>query len=927
MEYARVPRELWRDRLLRLKRAGFNCVEMYNFWDWHEPEEGKFDFSGSHDLNAYLKLVKEMGMYAICRVGPYYCAEWTNGGYPLWLRSKPGLVARENNPVFLKYVDRFFDRLIPIVAANQINKGGPVILVQLENEHPGGWGTEDHTNGYLAHLRQKALSLGLEVPYFYSGENHGSDPAGNGTLDDPSRPNPWMTTEFWSVWYSVYGSHPGDAPTYSRRTWKIIAHGGNGYNYYMAHGGSNFAYNNNDEDAASYDYGAAVGQAGDLRPMYYVFKRAALFARSFENILENSEDATENFSGAASNSFIRVTARRSPAGSIVFLDNPGSTSAQTTVDAPAGSGLKPSGNLTLDPGEIMPVVEGFQLAPGVTVDWAPTRILGITTQANTTTMVIYGQPGSPAEMQITAPSTSRILQGALNLKRGTHDTLLLKTRFAAGEPMEYIFAVGARRIRILAMSSSMADHTWFINAGDLNLIVSGPDYVGDALLQKGRLQLTAELPWKQNGIPSAFVYGASDKPVRLTAGKMSGHRQATLSLKAWQVKQAVQPAARNYDDHSWLASAKPLQMGVDGDLTADAWYRTTIDVPKTGSYAFHVEYGGDRAIGYVDGVRVVEGNLHKENLLFQLPQGKHSLAIFTAHDGRSKICCSPGPIDTYDPKGLMGAVALQNGSPVEISGWRVMKAAGRDDVKNGPPSPDAAGWEDYTVGQDAFNNQAGFAWFQTTFTPTMANHQMLIFQGVDDNGTVFVNGKEIAHHTGWNQPFNASLDGVLTANTPTVVTVFVENTSGTGGIAKPVYFTNYTGDDVTIGEWRMRGGPGDPQSEVGWSKLASGKAYNGPTFFRSSFKTTPPAAIGQHPIWRVVITSLGHGSVWVNGHNLGRYPEKIPINGLYIPECWLKSGENSLVIYDEDGKRPDAVTVSAEVAASREVYELRGVIK
>jgi beta-galactosidase len=77
--------------------------------------------------------------------------------------------------------------------------------------------------------------------------------------------------------------------------------------------------------------------------------------------------------------------------------------------------------------------------------------------------------------------------------------------------------------------------------------------------------------------------------------------------------------------------------------------------------------------------------------------------------------------------------------------------------------------------------------------------------------------------------------------------------------------------------------------------------------------------MGPHPILRVVTAGLGHGSVWVNGHNLGRYPERIPINGLYIPECWLIPGANSIVVYDEDGNRPDKVTIETEVDASRNV--------
>ena len=142
MEYARVPQELWADRLMRFKRAGFNCTEFYVFWNYHEPQSGQFDFSGNRDLDAYLKAAKSLGLYAIARVGPYCCAEWDSGGYPVWLRNVPDLEVRNNNAAFEQYVARYWGRLMPIIATNQINRGGNVILVQLENEHPKGWGTE-----------------------------------------------------------------------------------------------------------------------------------------------------------------------------------------------------------------------------------------------------------------------------------------------------------------------------------------------------------------------------------------------------------------------------------------------------------------------------------------------------------------------------------------------------------------------------------------------------------------------------------------------------------------------------------------------------------------------------------------------------------------------------------------------------------------
>src|SRR5579862_1281179 len=96
IHYCRVPRALWRDRLLRIKRAGFNTVQTYAFWNYHEPQERKWNFSGDHDFEAFLKLVKEMGLYAVVRPGPYVCAEWDSGGFPVWLRFKPGVRLRED---------------------------------------------------------------------------------------------------------------------------------------------------------------------------------------------------------------------------------------------------------------------------------------------------------------------------------------------------------------------------------------------------------------------------------------------------------------------------------------------------------------------------------------------------------------------------------------------------------------------------------------------------------------------------------------------------------------------------------------------------------------------------------------------------------------------------------------------------------------
>jgi beta-galactosidase len=789
IEYTRIPRGLWHDCLLRLKRAGFNTVEFYTFWNFHEPKEGQFNFKGDHDLNVFLRLVKNMGMYAIARVGPYYCGEWSMGGYPVWLKFKPGLRVREDNPQFLYAVDKFFDKLIPIITRNQINYGGAVIMVQLENEHNASWGTVI-PNGYFRHLINKTVSLGLQVPYFFSGLHPGNDPASNrSNLDDALRPNPWFSTEYWGVWFLNYGPQPQDSAIYDRRTWKIIAHGGNGYNVYMAHGGTNFDYNNDRDMAASYDYGAAVGQAGDLRPIYYSFKRAAWFARSFQNILENSVNDPEN-KPIISDTAIKVTVRKSPAGRFVFLDNPDTTAVQFKLNIPPNSNIQSPAQIKLEAGEIMPVVQNYQLNSQVKLLWAPTRIYRIVPQGNTTTLLIYGPAGSAAQLYFRVPKKVTVIQGISNFK--VSDTLMsFNARIAFAAPSEYRFKVGNKQIRIIAVNNILASKSWFTVTGNQNDIIIGPAYMSNLISKNNRLTLVTERPWEDNSNTPIWIFKQTGAPIILNPKFPVIKRLALLKLNTWQTKNASEAALPDYNDTRWKLSANPLQMGADGDISADSWYRAKIKVAETDNYILQFKSVRDRAALFLDGKRIDTGTVFNKTVTLHLTGGiNHTLAVFTAHDGRNKLIFRTGEIDTLDTKGLTGAVTLKR--------------------------------------------------------------------------------------------INAT--------------------------------------EVIINNWRMKGGPGNPFTATGWESM-TGKSLNSPQFYRTVFNL--PALKGPHPIWRVNTTSLSYGSVWVNGHNLGRYPEKIKINGLYIPECWLKSGRNTLVIYDENGLLPINVSIEAEMAASRDTYRFK----
>ena len=940
LEYARVPRALWADRLLRLKRDGFNTVEFYTFWDFHEPREGQFAFTGDHDLNAFLQLVKSMHMYAIARVGPYYCAEWSLGGYPIWLRFKPGVVLRTDDEPFLKAVDSFWDRLLPIVAANQINHGGAVILVQLENEHPSAWGTAMPTP-YFTHLRDQALRHGIEVPYFFSGMHHGSDPAGDQpSLDDTLRPSPWISTEFWSVWFSQYGPRPGDASTYRRRTWKIVAHGGNGYNIYMGHGGSNFEYNNNNEDAASYDFGAPVGEGGDLRPTYYEFKKANYFARSFAAVLENSTDNSARYSSASSSPAVKVTARKSPAGEIIFLDAPPPPVEKVASPDPnnptfeaVSETLQPrepvlttfnadgaSFELALEPGEIVPLVHGVEIAPGVRLDWSSARILGTAHFGLTTTVVAFGDAGRTDKL---------LFSGTAIEPAGTKDTtyrLTIAEPYSASAPVERNFRAGSQQVRILLLTREQADRTWFQGDPGQELVITGPSYLGAVDLQDGKLTAEKESAWsgKTPGImPAAITVYGERASVSLKPTALIPDHAAVLPLTPWQTRtgSASQP---EFDDSAWALASDPIELGADGNLSSYAWYRSNVIVPQTKDYLLTPSEGGDHAKVYVDGHFVTEGSFGARSFRVPLTAGSHHLALFVSHYGRQKFFANLGGFKGHDPKGLAGPVVLSQGTTEELSGWRMQSVAPGGSSTTAPP-PDSANWKPYKIGGPRGKRtpeNAGPAWFQAMLPALQPQgRRVLRFTSVDESATVYVNNQPLGSFKGRDQAFSVEIPASLSSASH--VDVLVSGAGRPHNITGPV-FLEQTSDEATIAGWRSHGGPEVRAIPGPWTALGGQTAAAGPVFYRSTFVLTPQAAAQNGITWRISTEGLGHGSIWLNGHNLGRYPQRIPVDGEFMPLCWMQAGSNEIVVYDEDGRAPGQVHVYAETGASRDLVSFQG---
>lgn len=143
---------------------GYNCVDVYFPWNYHERNPGEFDFSGERDVAGFLQICEENNLYVVARPGPYICSEWDGGGLPAWVLCDSEI--RQNAPGYLQEVERWYDRILPILASHQRSEreDGCIILMQLENELDF-FDCKD-VEGYVQSLRAMALGRRITVPLF-----------------------------------------------------------------------------------------------------------------------------------------------------------------------------------------------------------------------------------------------------------------------------------------------------------------------------------------------------------------------------------------------------------------------------------------------------------------------------------------------------------------------------------------------------------------------------------------------------------------------------------------------------------------------------------------------------------------------------------------------------------------------------------------
>lgn len=298
MHPARIPKEYWRQRIQMAKAMGCNTIAAYIFWNYQETKEGQFDFSsGNHNIAEFIRICKEEGMWVLLRPGPYVCAEWDFGGLPTYLLKVPDIKIRCMDKRYMLAVTRYVNRLSKEIKPLQCTNGGPILMVQIENEY-GSYGND---KAYLYALKNLWLKNGINVPFYTAdGPTQYMLDAGSvegaaigldsGTSDKDfeqakkKNPNvPSFSSETYPGWLTHWGEKWARTDTNSlKKEIEFLLKNKKSFNLYVIHGGTNFGFTAGansfsptayQPDITSYDYDAPINEQGEPTPKYFMLRR------------------------------------------------------------------------------------------------------------------------------------------------------------------------------------------------------------------------------------------------------------------------------------------------------------------------------------------------------------------------------------------------------------------------------------------------------------------------------------------------------------------------------------------------------------------------------------------------------------------------------------------------------------------------------
>ncbi|MEU9985322.1 beta-galactosidase [Streptomyces sp. NPDC048045] len=607
---------LWRDVLQKMRAHGYNAVSIYVSWNYHSPAQGQYDFSGIRDLDLFLRMATETGLYVILRPGPYINAEIDGGGFPGWLTATKG-TARTADPTYLSHVDEWLTQVNRIARRHLFTRGkGTILLYQIENEYDAHV-HEAAGRDYMSHLYKKVRADGIDVPLFHNdkgrngywtpgsfdtgGEKGGwlygfdgyPSPAqtppdwghfGPGGLTGgatASPRTPGFVPEFGGGWFDPWGGAWFDGKGYaeSRRTRDSayerrfyltnLANGLTLHNVYMTFGGTSWGWLPAPVVYTSYDYGAAIDEGRNvtekiaaMHTLGHLLQRVPDFARLDRAAQVKAEG-------------LKVYHLTNPdTGAHVYVArNDGSE--QVTTDLPTDAGKLP---ITVPAHDARMLATGLPLGKR-TMKYSTAQPMLCVTAGRQEIAAFTGRRGDMAELVLKCPEdpvVTRLDPEAawaydsnelhVNTPLGAGGlTRVLVDKGESDTPLLLLFADDDTAVRIFPYDTPSG-----------TLLVYGPALLRHAELRGSEVHLTGDVigttsieVWGPRGIGS-LVWNGRKVETRVT---MSGSLMTTGMLPAvpevqlprlggWRMRTENPEAGPNFDDSSWRRADKTSSYSV-----------------------------------------------------------------------------------------------------------------------------------------------------------------------------------------------------------------------------------------------------------------------------------------------------------------------------------------------------------------------------
>lgn len=932
IEYARVARASWADRIQAAKLAGFNTIDTTAVWARHEPRAGVFDFTGDNDVRHFVKLVGEAGMWLILRVGPYVGAGLDGGGLPAWLTSQTNVALRTKNAPFLEASSRYLTALVDQVKDLQLSstgRGGPLLLVKSE----GDWtcGHDDLAAAYLGELNRYLREAGINIPVINS---HNLWQSVESEIDGWSGGDDMLSAmrqlnvvradqpkfiidlscedatpgEVRDAWNAPFRSGL-DGPALTRRIAEVIAGGGQ-FSLMPFHGGTNFGFApgrspNGAEwyGIASADRGAPLDETGAPAKSFHALRRIATFAARFGRVFANLNASYQPVAidpardvqnikaakGAPSVPGVSVVHRTGTHGGFAMVFNDGAMSAKSAgLLLPDGTNLP----VDLEGQSVVWCLLDAPIGPRANLDYSNLSSMGVVGR----TFVVFGNAGA---------------RGVLSVN-GTP----VEVGVPSGKTPEVVEVEG---ITIVVLNMELAEATYLTD---------------DAVLVG-----VAGLTWDHKPVahPSFKSYMRIDASGQSHAAHdgirphtPTGHERAALSH--WTCA-----ATTEYVDGTGARFASipgPGPLSALGAPTGYGWYRIALKSSATRRAAAYITQGGDRLHVFQEGKEsgiIGHGPGASDHVSLSLKKGGGTIVVLAenlgefsggAHIGAWAGAPAGTPGASNNTSANAGTVKGLSGHLLELS-----------EVKPGKPRAVSAEPVDILgFRTPLWDVREGDTTLAMRLDWSIGKRKSsLVMKIAGNNGIalpcraiVLVNDKAIAY-VDRAGPTWVTIDGeLLSKGASHVQLAIVPEASGhtptadelLGEVDKAVTFFEIDDSLTAKADWAFAKWEQPPASAFHASK---GKAH-GPAWWRATL--TLSACVS--PLF-LELDGLTKGQVFVNGRHLGRYfvatPDGKhvgPQTRWYVPASWLKAGaENEVVLFDEHGGNP---------AKSRAVFDHTRVI-